>query len=62
MFKCIAFEGEGLIDPSEGHRKFILYAVPGREPFYEKFGFHRMNTAMAISSDPQKAMADGYIR
>jgi GNAT superfamily N-acetyltransferase len=49
-----------LIDLSRGHRKIILYAVPGREPFYEKFGFRRMNTAMAIFADPQKAAADGY--
>lgn len=50
-----------LIDLSQGHRKIILYAVPGREPLYEKFGFRRMNTAMAIFADPQKAAADGYI-
>jgi GNAT superfamily N-acetyltransferase len=50
-----------LIDLSQGHRKIILYAVPGREPMYEKFGFRRMNTAMAIFADPQKAAADGYI-
>lgn len=49
-----------LIDLSRGHRKIILYAVPGREPFYTKFGFRRMNTAMAIFADPQKAAGDGY--
>lgn len=49
-----------LVDLSRGHRKIILYAVPGREQFYEKFGFRRMNTAMAIFADPQKAVADGY--
>ena len=49
-----------LIDLSRGHRKIILYAVPGREPFYEKFGFRRMTTAMAIFADPQKAATDGY--
>ena len=63
-----AYQGTGLgkeliqrlVDLSRGHRKIILYAVPGREPFYEKFGFRRMNTAMAIFADPQKAAADGY--
>lgn len=50
-----------LIKLSEGHRKIILYAVPGREPLYAKFGFRRMNTAMAIFADPQRAAADGYI-
>lgn len=49
-----------LVDLSKGHRKIILYAVPGRELFYEKFGFRRMNTAMAIFADPLKAKADGY--
>lgn len=51
---------QSLVDLSKGHRKIILYAVPGREPFYAKFGFRRMNTAMAIFSDPEKAAADGY--
>lgn len=50
-----------LVDLSKGHRKIILYAVPGREPFYAKFGFRRMNTAMAIFADPQRAAGDGYI-
>jgi len=49
-----------LIDLSRGHRKIILYAVPGREQFYAKFGFRRMSTAMAIFSDPERAAADGY--
>ncbi len=51
---------QNLIGLSKGHRKIILYAVPGREPFYEKFGFRRMNTAMAIFADPSRAVADGY--
>lgn len=49
-----------LVELSKGHRKIILYAVPGREPLYEKFGFRRMNTAMAMFSDPLRAVADGY--
>jgi ribosomal protein S18 acetylase RimI-like enzyme len=63
-----AYQGMGLgreliqklIVASKGHRKIILYAVPGREPFYAKFGFRRMKTAMAIFADPEKAAADGY--
>jgi predicted N-acetyltransferase YhbS len=49
-----------LIGLSTGHRKIILYAVPGREPFYEQFGFRRMTTAMAIFADPARASAEGY--
>jgi len=50
-----------LVDLSRGHRKIILYAVPGKEPFYERFGFKRMTTAMAIFSNPAQARKDGYL-
>ena len=48
-----------LVRLSASHKKIILYAVPGREGFYEAFGFRRMTTAMAIFADPAKAYADG---
>lgn len=35
-----------LVESSRGHKKIILYAVPGKEPFYKKFGFLHMRTAM----------------
>ena len=50
-----------LVDLSRGHRKIILYAVPGREPFYAKFGFRRMATAMAIFADQRQAFRNGYL-
>ncbi|BCS34416.1 N-acetyltransferase [Luteitalea sp. TBR-22] len=50
-----------LVDLSRGHRKIILYAVPGKEAFYRRFGFLRMRTAMAIFPDQAKAIADGYV-
>ena len=49
-----------LVDACRGHKKIILYAVPGREPFYKKFGFRRMRTAMAIFEDPGRQTALGY--
>ena len=49
-----------LVDRCRGHRKIILYAVPGKEPFYGKFGFKRMRTAMAIFENPERAAGDGY--
>ena len=52
---------ERLVALSKGHKKVILYAVPGKEPFYEKFGFRRMKTAMAIFEDPEEASHNGYI-
>jgi ribosomal protein S18 acetylase RimI-like enzyme len=50
-----------LVDRSRGHKKIILYAVPGKEPFYGKFGFKRMTTAMAIFEDEAGARARGMI-
>lgn len=50
-----------LVEKSSGHRKIILYAVPGKEPFYRKFGFLRMKTAMAIFDNPQQQLERGYL-
>lgn len=40
----------------------ILYAVPGKEGFYEKCGFKRLRTGMAIlnpeASDPERGILD----
>jgi GNAT superfamily N-acetyltransferase len=44
-----------------GHKKIILYASPGAEPFYAGLGFLRMNTAMAIWGDPARAVAAGLL-
>jgi ribosomal protein S18 acetylase RimI-like enzyme len=50
-----------LVERSRGHKKIILYAVPGREPFYKKFGFLRMKTAMAIFDNQQQQLERGYL-
>ncbi|WP_320151213.1 GNAT family N-acetyltransferase [uncultured Tolumonas sp.] len=50
-----------LISLSAGHKKIILYAVPGKEPFYQKLGFKPMTTAMAIFENEANAVAQGYI-
>lgn len=50
-----------LVDRSRGHKKIILYAVPGKEAFYGKFGFQRMTTAMAIFEDQALARERGYL-
>lgn len=50
-----------LVDLSKGHKKIILYAVPGKEPFYRKFGFKRMTTAMAIFANPAQALESGLV-
>ena len=50
-----------LVRLSRGHRKIILYSVPGTESFYQAFGFRRMTTAMAIFEDQAGAVARGYL-
>ena len=50
-----------LVELSRGHKKIILYANPGTEPFYRRHGFLPMTTAMAIWSDPARAVASGLV-
>ena len=64
-----AYQGRGLgkemvsrlVDFSKGHKKIILYAAAGKEPFYKKLGFKRMTTAMAIFQNQAQALANGVI-
>ncbi|MFZ2306484.1 MAG: GNAT family N-acetyltransferase [Rhodoferax sp.] len=50
-----------LIADSKGHKKIILYSVPGKEGFYRKLGFLRMLTAMAIFQDRDAAIQRGHL-
>lgn len=50
-----------LVELSGEHNKIILYANPGTEGFYARLGFHRMNTAMAIWRDHERAIQTGLI-
>jgi ribosomal protein S18 acetylase RimI-like enzyme len=52
---------QNLIDQSQGHKKIILYANPGKEGFYAKFGFKRMNTAMAIFQNEEEMIKTGTL-
>nr|WP_320189989.1 GNAT family N-acetyltransferase [uncultured Desulfobacter sp.] len=64
------FQGKGigksivhkLLARSEGHKKIILYANPGKEAFYEKLGFKPMMTAMAIFQDQDAAVKSGLVK
>lgn len=50
-----------LVSDSKDHKKIILYAVPGKEPFYGKLGFLRLLTAMAIFQDREAGIQRGYL-
>lgn len=52
---------EELLNRCKGHKKIILYSVPGKEGFYRKLGFLRMLTAMAIFQDQPAAIARGHV-
>ena len=52
---------EKLIELSQGHTKIILYANPGKEGFYSKLGFKKMNTAMAIFENTEQALSSGLV-
>jgi len=39
---------------------FILYASPGKEPFYEKESFKRMKTGMALFVNSQRMQEKGF--
>ena len=50
-----------LVNFSKDHKKIILYAARGKEPFYRKLGFKRMTTAMAIFKNQAQALESGVI-
>lgn len=52
---------ERLVDASRGHKKIILYSVPGKEGFYRKLGFRRLLTAMAIFENTAAAIQRGHL-
>ena len=39
----------------------LLYANPGRESFYQRFGFRMMKTAMARFADAAEMECRGFI-
>ena len=63
------YQGQGLgrqvvmklVEFSKDHRKIILYAAVGKEPFYLKLGFKRMATAMAIFQNQAQALESGLL-
>ncbi|MDD4731100.1 MAG: GNAT family N-acetyltransferase [Desulfovibrio sp.] len=51
----------GLLERIHG-RTVLLYAVPGKEGFYERFGFRVMQTAMGRFENPARMERLGYLR
>lgn len=40
---------------------FILYASPGKEGFYKKFGFKKMKTGMILFSNPERMQDTTFV-
>ena len=50
-----------LLDSVEGYSKIILFANVGKDGFYEKLGFSKMTTAMAVFRNNDRAREMGLI-
>ena len=50
-----------LIEFSKNHQRIILFSNIGKEGFYSKLGFAKMNTAMAIFKHQEKAIEIGIL-
>jgi ribosomal protein S18 acetylase RimI-like enzyme len=50
-----------LVDFSKNHTKILLFTSIGKEPFYAKLGFDKMNTAMAIFKNREHARDIGLV-
>jgi len=51
-----------LLDSLKGYNKIILFANIGKESFYEKLGFSKMTTAMAIFKHQHIAIQKGLVK
>ena len=51
-----------LLDSVKGYSKIILFANIGKEGFYEKLGFSKMTTAMAIFENQDIARERGLVK
>ncbi len=50
-----------LLEFSKGYQKIILFSCIGKEGFYSKLGFVKMNTAMAMFKNQEKAIEIGLL-
>ncbi len=50
-----------LMSAVAGHRRILLFSVPGKEGFYRHHGFRRLLTAMAIFEDEALAISRGHL-
>ena len=68
MFKFLVYEDGKLVGVGRALGDGVAcshicdVAVPGKETFYEKLGFARMNTAMAIFQNQAQAVERGYLQ
>jgi ribosomal protein S18 acetylase RimI-like enzyme len=39
----------------------LIFVAPGKQPFYEKFGFGNLKTGMGLFPNPEMSRAKGYL-
>jgi ribosomal protein S18 acetylase RimI-like enzyme len=52
---------QALLDKLPEGSLSLIYVVPGKQKFYEKFGFGNLTTGMGRFADPEKARRNGYL-
>jgi ribosomal protein S18 acetylase RimI-like enzyme len=52
---------KNLVEQTRDHSKIILYANPGLEDLYRKYGFKKMNTAMGIFKNEGEMIRKGVL-
>jgi aralkylamine N-acetyltransferase len=40
----------------------VLYAIPGKEKYYKRFGFQKLLTGMALFPDQEKRVEQGFLK
>lgn len=52
---------QALLDKLPSSGAILIYAAPGKEGFYRKFGFGGLKTGMALFPDPERYRSGGYL-
>lgn len=52
---------EALLDKLPKGGKVLIYAVPGKQNFYRRFGFGSLKTGMGLFPNPEMSREEGYL-
>ncbi|MBI4962135.1 MAG: GNAT family N-acetyltransferase [Desulfomonile tiedjei] len=52
---------EALLEKLSKNAPVLIYAAPGKQDFYRKFGFGNLKTGMGLFPNPSMSRAKGYL-